>query len=305
MLKNSSNSSVGSLDFSSYNLTKKEFSTSDIRMEELHEILIREEYRKYAIDNQIIEATDEFDENAFTKVGLLISKNEETYNEISRRVLESILEIVKIEEFTEEELQELECSQAVQKFEDEIDIQKSNESAIQKPFTNPTPDNLERFNSNTGRGRYCDEDGDKFLTEIRTEVATNKSDEGALFRIFARFLSEFNDDLHNDDFDVCDPESYAILLKHLQDFIVEVSDTVEPDIRQQVFTNALKLIGDNIYNQELFLELIPDPMTRIVRGGQLDKMYSTESSTAIPGVEVKTAESKPLQTKEIWLKFGS
>jgi Fe2+ transport system protein B len=138
MSKNSSNSSVGSLDFSSYNLTKKEFSTSDIRMEELHEILIREEYRKYAIDNQIIEATDEFDEKAFAKVGLSISKNEETYNEISRRVSERILEIMKAEEFTEEELQELEHSQAVQKLKDEIDIQKSNESAIQKPFTNPT-----------------------------------------------------------------------------------------------------------------------------------------------------------------------
>ena len=240
---NSSGSSFSSFDFE--RLSDEEiFDHDSCRREELHQIFQREEFKKFALTKGF-NASSEFDDESFYKFGAIISSDEALYNKIAKVISERIEEVMKIEEFTEEELEILKESE-------------SEEGEL--PAAQLTDENLEPFRKIVERERYYDTD-ETFFKKIKHEIATaDRSDTAALSKIFTRFLNEFNDDLNGDDCDIFSPKLYKDLMGRQQTFITEALTLLEPDIRQKVIIDALERSGSNLHLQENFKELISKPL---------------------------------------------
>ena len=191
MSKNSSNSSDSS--FKLEQLSEEEiFDHDSYRREELYQIFQREEFKKFALANGF-DASREFDDDSFCKFEVMILSDDIFCNKILEVISERIEEVMKIEEFTEEELEILDKSL------DGKEASKSEEGEL--PAAQLTDKNLEPFRKIVGRERYYDTD-EILFKKIKQEIVTaDKSETTALSKIFTRFLNEFNEDLNGDDCD--------------------------------------------------------------------------------------------------------
>lgn len=208
-------------------------------------------------------------------------------NEILKVISERIEEVMKIEEFTEEELEILDESL------DGKEASKSEEGEL--PDAQLTDKNLEPFRKIVGRERYYDTD-ETLFKKIKHEIVTvDQSDTTALSKIFTRFLNEFNDDLNGDDCDIFSPELYKDLMMLQQDFIAEALTLLELDIRQKVIIDALKQSKSNLHLQENFKELISKPLINLGCSEVMDFLKNqedgnlTQSSAKSSGVKCATA----------------
>ena len=201
MSKNSSDSSGSSFKFEQ--LSEEEISDHDSnRREELYQIFQREEFKKFALANGF-DASSEFDDESFYKFGAIISRDETLYNKILQIISERIEEMIKIEEFTEKELEILSES---------LDEDEASESEDELLDAQLTDENLKPFRKIFERERYYQTD-ETFFKKIKHEIVTvDQSDTTALSKIFTRFLNEFNDDLNGDDCDIFSPELYKDLI---------------------------------------------------------------------------------------------
>lgn len=288
MSKNSSDSSGSSFKFEQ--LSEEEISDHDSnRREELYQIFQREEFKKFALANGF-DASSEFDDESFYKFGAIISRDETLYNKILQIISERIEEVIKIEEFTEKELEILSES---------LDEDEASESEDELLDAQLTDENLKPFRKIFERERYYQTD-ETFFKKIKHEIVTvDQSDTTALSKIFTRFLNEFNDDLNGDDCDIFSPELYKDLMRRQQAFINEALTMLEPDIRQKVIIDALKQSGSNLHLQENFKELISKPLIDLECSevmAFLEKFEEgnlAQSSTESSGVTCATAA--PLQ----------
>jgi len=289
MSKNSSNSSGSSFKFEQ--LSEEEISDHDSnRREELHQIFQREEFKKFALANGF-DASSDFDDESFYKFGAIISRDETLYNKILQIISERIEEVIKIEEFTEKELEILDKSL------DEDEASESEEDELLD--TQLTDENLKPFRKIVERERYYQTE-ETFFKKIKHEIVTvDQSDTTALSKIFTRFLNEFNDDLNGDDCDIFSPELYKDLMRRQQAFITEALTMLEPDIRQKVIIDALKQSGSNLHLQENFKELISKPLINLGCSEVMAFLENqedgnlTQSSAKSSGIKCATA--LPLQ----------
>jgi hypothetical protein len=289
MSKNSSNSSDS--PFKLEQLSEEEISDHDSNLrEELHQIFQREEFKKFALANGF-DASSDFDDESFYKFGAIISKDETLYNKILQIISERIEEVIKIEEFTEKELEILDKSL------DEDEASESEEDELLD--TQLTDENLKPFRKIVERERYYQTD-ETFFKKIKHEIVTvDQSDTTALSKIFTRFLNEFNDDLNGDDCDIFSPELYKDLMRRQQAFINEALTLLELDIRQKVIIDALKQSGSNLHLQENFKELISKPLINLGCSEVMAFLENqedgnlTQSSAKSSGIKCATA--LPLQ----------
>jgi len=297
MSKNSSNSSDSPFKFKQ--LSEEEISDHDSNLiEELHQIFQREEFKKFALANGF-NASSVFNDESFCKFGIIISSDEDLYNEIEEVISKRIEEVMKIEEFTEEELEILAKSL------DEDEASESKEELIAAQLTD---ENLEHFRGIVGRDRYYDTN-DTFFKKIKHEIITaDQSNATALSKIFTHFLNEFNEDLNGDDCDIFSPELYKDLMMRQQDFITEALTLLELDIRQKVIIDALKQSGSNLHLQENFKELISKPLINLGCSEVMAFLENqedgnlTQSSAKSSGVKCATAV--PLQVARERSKSG-
>ncbi len=288
MSKNSSDSSGSSFKFEQ--LSEEEISDHDSnRREELYQIFQREEFKKFALANGF-DASSEFDDESFYKFGAIISRDETLYNKILQIISERIEEMIKIEEFTEKELEILSES---------LDEDEASESEDELLDAQLTDENLKPFRKIFERERYYQTD-ETFFKKIKHEIVTvDQSDTTALSKIFTRFLNEFNDDLNGDDCDIFSPELYKDLMRRQQAFIAEALTMLEPDIRQKVIIDALKQSGSNLHLQENFKELISKPLINLGCSEVMAFLENqedgnlTQSSAKSSGIKCATAV--PLQ----------
>ena len=288
MSKNSSDSSGSSFKFEQ--LSEEEISDYDSnRREELYQIFQREEFKKFALANGF-DASSEFDDESFYKFGAIISRDETLYNKILQIISERIEEVIKIEEFTEKELEILSES---------LDEDEASESEDELLDAQLTDENLKPFRKIFERERYYQTD-ETFFKKIKHEIVTvDQSDATALSKIFTRFLNEFNDDLNGDDCDIFSPELYKDLMRRQQAFIAEALTMLEPDIRQKVIIDALKQSGSNLHLQENFKELISKPLINLGCSEVMAFLENqedgnlTQSSAKSSGIKCATAV--PLQ----------
>ncbi len=289
MSKNSSDSSGSSFKFEQ--LSEEKISDHDSnRREELYQIFQREEFKKFALANGF-DASSEFDDESFYKFGAIISKDETLYDKILQIISERIEGVIKIEEFTEKELEIL--SESL----DEDEASESEEDELLDAQL--TDANLKPFRKIVERERYYQTD-ETFFKKIKHEIVTvDQSDTTALSKIFTRFLNEFNDDLNGDDCDIFSPELYKDLMRRQQAFIAEALTMLEPDIRQKVIIDALKQSGSNLHLQENFKELISKPLINLGCSEVMAFLENqedgnlTQSSAKSSGIKCATAA--PLQ----------
>ena len=289
MSKNSSDSSGSSFKFEQ--LSEEKISDHDSnRREELYQIFQREEFKKLALANGF-DASSEFDDESFYKFGAIISKDETLYDKILQIISERIEGVIKIEEFTEKELEIL--SESL----DEDEASESEEDELLDAQL--TDANLKPFRKIVERERYYQTD-ETFFKKIKHEIVTvDQSDTTALSKIFTRFLNEFNDDLNGDDCDIFSPELYKDLMRRQQAFIAEALTMLEPDIRQKVIIDALKQSGSNLHLQENFKELISKPLINLGCSEVMAFLENqedgnlTQSSAKSSGIKCATAV--PLQ----------
>ena len=288
MSKNSSNSSDSSFKFEQLSEEISDWESN--RREELYQIFQREEFKKFALANGF-DASREFDDESFCKFGVMISSDKALYNNIAEVISERIEEVMKIEEFTEEELEILDESL------DGKEASKSEEGEL--PDAQLTDKNLEPFRKIVGRERYYDTD-EILFKKIKQEIVTaDKSETTALSKIFTRFLNEFNEDLNGDDCDIFSPELYKDLMRRQQAFIAEALTLLELDIHQKVIIDALKQSKSNLHLQENFKELISKPLSDLGYSEVMTFLENqeegnlTQSSAKSSGIKCATAA--PLQ----------
>ncbi len=284
MSKNSSNSSDSPFKFEQLSEEISDWESN--RREELYQIFQREEFKKFALANGF-DASREFDDESFCKFGVMISSDKALYNNIAEVISERIEEVMKIEEFTEEELEILDESLDGKK------ASKSEEGEL--PDAQLTDKNLEPFRKIVGRERYYDTD-EILFKKIKQKIATaDKSETTALSKIFTRFLNEFNEDLNGDDCDIFSPELYKDLMRRQQAFIAEALTLLELDIRQKVIIDALKQSKSNLHLQENFKELISKPLSDLGYSEVMTFLENqeegnlTQSSAKSSGVKCATA----------------
>ena len=284
MSKNSSNSSDSPFKFEQLSEEISDWESN--RREELYQIFQREEFKKFALANGF-DASREFDDESFCKFGVMISSDKALYNNIAEVISERIEEVMKIEEFTEEELEILDESL------DGKEASKSEEGEL--PDAQLTDKNLEPFRKIVGRERYYDTD-EILFKKIKQEIVTaDKSETTALSKIFTRFLNEFNEDLNGDDCDIFSPELYKDLMRRQQAFIAEALTLLELDIHQKVIIDALKQSKSNLHLQENFKELISKPLSDLGYSEVMTFLENqeegnlTQSSAKSSGVKCATA----------------
>ncbi len=286
MSKSSSNAS-----FKFEQLSEEEISDweSD-RREELYQIFSREEFKKFALTKGF-DDSNEFDDENFYKFGAIISRDEALYDKIAKVILGRIEEVMKIEEFTEEELEILNEDEASKSEEDQL------------MYTQLTDKNLEPFRKIVDIESYYDNE-ETLFKKIKHEISTaDQSDTTALSKIFTRFLEEFNDYLNGDDCDIAFPDWYKDLMGRQQAFITEALTLLELDIRQKVIIDALEQSGSNLHLQENFKELISKPLIDLECSevmAFLEKFEEgnlAQSSTESSGVTCATAA--PLQESHL------